>query len=132
MLITGGRFLPYFHSEFRQIPSIRKRYPEPKLQIHPDTASKLGIKDGDWVWIETMRGKVRQKAELFDGIHPQVVHGQHGWWFPEQPGEEPLLGGVWQSNINVLTDDDPDHCDRRSGGWPLRTALCKVHKCETH
>ncbi|UCG65562.1 MAG: molybdopterin-dependent oxidoreductase [Deltaproteobacteria bacterium] len=130
MLITGGRFIPYFHSEHRQIPSIRKRYPDPKVQIHPDTANELGIQDGDWVWIEGLRGRVRQRAELFDGIYPQVVHAQHGWWFPERPGEEPWLAGVWESNIDVLTDDDPDHCNTRSGGWPLKTALCKVYKCK--
>ncbi len=129
MLINGGRFQPYFHSEYRQIPSIRKRRPEPKVQIHPDTAKKFGIQDGDWVWIESPRGRVRQKAELFDGIHPQVVHGEHAWWFPEKPGAEPSLGGVWESNINVLTDGDPDHCNPKSGGWPLKTAMCRIYKC---
>jgi anaerobic selenocysteine-containing dehydrogenase len=128
MLITGGRFQPYFHSEHRQIESIRKRRPEPLVQIHPETAKKLGIEDGDWVWIETPRGRVRQKCTYFDGIHPQVVHGEHGWWFPEIPGEAPWLGGVWESNINVVVDDDPNRCNPISGGWPLKTALCKVYK----
>lgn len=132
MLITGGRFQPYFHSEMRHIPSLRKRYPQPKMQIHPDTAAKLGIAEGDWVWIESPRGRVRQIATLFDGISPEVVHAQHGWWFPELPGEEPWLRGVWESNINVLTDDDPDHCNVRSGGWPLKSALCRVYRCKTY
>ncbi|MBI4331750.1 MAG: molybdopterin-dependent oxidoreductase [Chloroflexi bacterium] len=132
ILITGGRFIPFFHSEHRQVPSIRRRYPNPRVQIHPETARKLGIGDGDWVWIESPRGRVRQKAELFDGIDPGVIHAQHGWWFPEAPGEEPWLGGVWESNINVLTDDDPDSFDRRSGGWPLRTALCRIERCKNY
>lgn len=132
MLITGGRFQPYFHSEHRQIESIRKRRPEPMAQIHPETAKKLGIQDGDWVWVETLRGRVRQKCVYFDGINPQVVHCEHGWWFPELPGEEPWLGGVWESNINVVMDDNPDRCDPRSGGWPLKTALCKVYKCKIY
>ncbi len=132
MLITGGRFQPYFHSEHRQIESIRRRRPEPRVQIHPDTARRLEIADGDWVWIETIRGKVRQRCSYFEGIDPRVVHGEHGWWFPELPGEEPWLRGVWESNINVLTDDAIDRCDRRSGGWPLKTALCRVYKCKTY
>jgi anaerobic selenocysteine-containing dehydrogenase len=37
----------------------------PTVQINPETAGKLGIADGDWVWIESPRGKVRQKARLF-------------------------------------------------------------------
>jgi thiosulfate reductase/polysulfide reductase chain A len=132
MLITGGRFSPYFHSEQRQIESIRKRRPDPQVQIHPETARKLGIENGDWVWIETVRGRVKQRCLYFDGIRPQVVHAEHGWWFPELPGEEPWLRGVWKSSINVVTSDDPERCNPRSGGWPLRTALCKVYKCKVY
>ena len=128
MLITGGRFQFMYHSEHFNIDSVRRRHPHPLLQINPETAGKLDIKNGDWVWIESPRGRVRMKASLFDGIDPRVVHGEHGWWFPELPGEEPWLHGVWESNINVLTDDDPDVCDKASGGWPLKTALCRVYK----
>ena len=132
ILITGGRFRPYFHSEHRQIESMRERRPQPHVQIHAETAKKLDIENGDWVWIETLRGRVRQRCVYFDGIHPQVVHAEHGWWFPELPGEEPWLAGVWESNVNVVTDDDPHRCNLRSGGWPLKTALCKVYRCKTY
>jgi thiosulfate reductase/polysulfide reductase chain A len=130
MLITGGRIYGYYHSEHRQIESIRKRYPDPRIQIHPETAQKLGIEDDDWVWIESLRGVIRMKAQYFDGIHPQVVHCEHSWWFPERPGQEPWLRGVWESSVNVLTDDNPERCNVRGGGWPLKTALVKVSKCK--
>jgi anaerobic selenocysteine-containing dehydrogenase len=132
MLSTGGRIRVYFHSEQRQIDSIRRRYPHPIVQIHPDTAAKLGIEEGDWVWIESPRGRIRMKAQLFTGIPPSVVHCEHGWWFPELPGEEPWLHGAWESNVNVLTDDDPDVCDKMGGGWPLKWALCKVYKAKVY
>ncbi|MFC1906183.1 molybdopterin dinucleotide binding domain-containing protein, partial [Chloroflexota bacterium] len=128
ILITGGRFLPMFHSEWRQIESVRKSRPHPTVQINPETAQSHGIKDGDWVWIETKRGRIRQQCKLFEGIDKRVIHVEHGWWFPELPGEEPWLHGAWESNANVLTDDDPDVCGEIHGGWPLRTALCKVYK----
>ena len=128
ILITGGRHQPYYHSEYRQVKSMRKMHPDPIMQIHPEPAGELGIEDGDWVWIESPRGKVRQKCKIFDGIDPRVVHAQHGWWFPEEDGAEPCLHGIWKSNINVLTDDDPDVCNPISGGWPLRAFLCKVYK----
>jgi anaerobic selenocysteine-containing dehydrogenase len=131
MLISGGRFLPMYHSEHRQVDSVRKRHPHPLVQINPKTASKLEINDGDWVWIETLRGRIRMKCRYFDGIDPRVVHAEHGWWFPELPGEEPWLHGVWESNVNVLTDDS-DVCNKLSGGWPLKTALCKVYKVKTY
>lgn len=132
ILINGGRFHPMFHSEHRQIESIRKRHPNPLVQIHPETAKSLGIENGDWVWIETPRGRIRQKCQYFDGMNPKVVHAEHGWWFPEMPGEEPWLHGVWESNVNVLTDDAPDVCNKLTGAWPLKTALCKVYKVKEY
>lgn len=128
MLITGMRHDPYFHSEHRQIESFRLRVPDPLVQIHPQTAKKLEINHGDWVWIETPRGRVRQRCAIFEGMHPKIVSAQHGWWYPELPGEEPWLRGAWESNINVVTDDDPDVCNQVIGGWPLRTSLCRIYK----
>ncbi len=132
MLITGGRFLPLYHSEFRQIESLRKRHPYPLVQINPETASELSIKDGEWVWVESPRGRMRMKCQYFDGIDPRVVHCEHGWWFPELPGEEPWLHGVWESNVNIVTADDPGRCNKLNGGWPLKTALCKIYRCKTY
>ena len=118
-----------FHSENRQWGmGMREQHPEPLVEIHPDTALQLGIEDGDWVYIETRRGVITQKARVTPDIHPKVVNAQSHWWFPEQPAEEPSLHGVWQSNVNVLTMDDPDTCDPLSGGWCLRALLCKVYK----
>lgn len=127
-LLTGGRVRELYHSEWRQVESVRKLHPDPLVQIHPKTAHRLGIEDGDWVWIETSRGRVRQKAKLFDGIDKGTVNAEPSWWFPELPGEEPGLHGVWESNINVVTNDDLDSCNQLLGSWPLRTALCKVYK----
>jgi anaerobic selenocysteine-containing dehydrogenase len=84
ILTSGARSFAYFHSEGRQIGVLRETHPEPLVEINPQTAAKLGIKDGEWVTIENMYGKCRQKAKVTGGIHPQVVHCQHGWWFPEK------------------------------------------------
>lgn len=130
ILITGGRHLPYYHSEHRQNTSLRKMQPDPIMQMNPRKAKEMGIENGDWVWIESPRGRVKQKCQLFEGIDPRVVHAQHGWWFPEEEGAEPILHGVWKSNVNVLTDDSPDICNPISGGWPLRALLCRVYKDE--
>ncbi len=132
ILTTGGRFHPMYHSEHRQVESIRRRHPDPLVQINPETAAKLSINNGDWVWIESPRGRVRMKCQYFKGIDPRVVHAEHGWWFPELPGEEPWLHGVWESNINVLLDTSADVCNKLSGIWPLKTALCKIYKVKEY
>ena len=129
ILTTGGRFSPMYHSEFRQwgIGS-REKHPDPLMDIHPETAQELGINDGDWAYIETRRGRIKQRARINPGILRDVVNTEAGWWFPEQPAMEPSLGGVWESNANVLTLGDIDCCDPLTGGWANRALLCKVYK----
>jgi thiosulfate reductase/polysulfide reductase chain A len=132
ILITGNRSRPQFHSEQRQLGmGMREPRPDPLTDIHPDTARELGIADGDWVYIETRRGVIKQKARLTTGIHPKIIDAASHWWFPEQPAQEPWLHGMWLSNTNVLTPNDPEVCDPLTGGWPLRALLCKVYKVQT-
>ena len=124
ILITGARSPYFFNSEYRQISSLRKRHRDPIVEIHPDSARKLGIVDGDWVWIESPRGRIQQKARLTDGIDPRVVHVEHAWWFPEDPAPE---YGVWKSNANVLTSGAPPY-DPAMGTYQLRALLCNIYK----
>ena len=127
ILMTGVRFRAMHHSEHRQISSLRRLQPYPTCRINPDTAKELGIKDGDWVYIETLRGRIKQKAILYSGLHPKVVEIQHAWWFPEKKAEEPSLFGVWESSANVLTEDDESYRDGPSGAACFHPYLCKVY-----
>jgi anaerobic selenocysteine-containing dehydrogenase len=123
-LITGARSPGFFHTENRQIPWLRELHPDPVVEIHPDTADKLGIKEGDWVVIESRRGKIRQRAKLFAGMAPDVVAAQHGWWFPEKA---PPDYGWDESNVNILTDNSYPSCDPAMGATHVRTLLCKIY-----
>ncbi|MEW5920247.1 MAG: molybdopterin dinucleotide binding domain-containing protein [Bacillota bacterium] len=98
---------------------LEKKHPYSIVQINPNTAKALDINDGDWVWIETSRGRARQKAKLFEGIKENTVHAEHGWWLLELPGEEPWLHGVWEVNINMALSDDPEQCNPELGSWPF-------------
>jgi anaerobic selenocysteine-containing dehydrogenase len=126
------RHLPNYHSEYYMIHSLRRLHPDPIVIIHPHTAARQRppIRDGDWVWIETRRGRCKMKAKLTEGTDPRVIRAEHCWWFPELPEEEPWLHGVWQSNINVCTEDDPELCNPVCGSWPHSALPCKVYKCE--
>ncbi len=126
IMTTGARTEGYFHSEGRQIKSLRKRNPDPLLEIHPDTAKNLGIADGDWVWVEGPRGgKIRLKARLTDGIQPAVVSAPHGWWFPEKGPPE---YGFKESNVNLLTAGMAH--DPHTGSESWRSFLCKVYQTD--
>jgi anaerobic selenocysteine-containing dehydrogenase len=126
ILSAGGRQPYYFHSQYRQVPWLRERQPYPIVQIHPRTADELGIREGEWVWIETQRGRVRQVAQLFPGMDPRVVMAQASWWYPEDPGPD---HGLWKSNANVLTKNDPPY-DPAIGSTTFRALLCRIYKAE--
>jgi anaerobic selenocysteine-containing dehydrogenase len=110
-LTTGARQYMYVHSQHRTIPSLRKLYPEPYLEIHPDTARDCGVKDGDTVVVESPRGKVIIKAQLTEGIMPKVVHMPHGWV---------------DFDCNLLSDHEKR--DPVSGFPGLKSVLCRVKK----
>lgn len=124
ILITGRRQPGFFHSENRQLPWLRELHKDPVVEIHPETAEKEGIEEGDWVIIESPRGKVRQRAKLFAGMDPRIVSAEHAWWFPEK--KDPRHG--WdESNINILTDNAYESCDPAMGATHVRTLLCKIY-----
>lgn len=125
ILITGARVPVFFHTEHMQVPWCREIMPHPQVDIHSQTAEQYGIKEGDFVWIVSPRGRVKQKARLTNAVHPRVISAQHGWWFPEKPGPE---HGCFESNVNVLCDTKVT--DPFFGATVHRGLLCTIMKAE--
>lgn len=124
VLTTGRRSWEFFHSEHRQLPTMREFHPDPIVSINTETAASLGIRDGDWVWIENMRGRAKQKAKLKPFLHPQVISAEHGWWFPELRGD--YLFGVFDSNPNNLTK--MGQYGPTGYGAPYKCLICNIYK----
>jgi thiosulfate reductase/polysulfide reductase chain A len=53
--------------------------PENPLIIHPDTAKKYHVSDGDKVVVESPHGKTTAKVKVSKRMHPEVVGLQHGF-----------------------------------------------------
>lgn len=127
ILITGARTLNYFEAhEFHIGSSARKTIPWPQAQMHTKLAQKLGIESGDWCWIGTRHGKIKMKADVTDGIHPNTVSVPFGWWYPERGGP---TYGLFECNVNAITSDLPPY-DPVTGVPTLKPLLCKVAKCD--
>jgi len=127
LVLTSWKTEEFRHSGERQIESLRRRHPEPVVWIHPDTAAALGIVEGDTVYIETKRGRIRQKAVVTADIDRRVAGVDYGWWFPEK-GPEGMYG--WsEANVNILTDDGLPW-GREMGTPNLRGFLCKIYKAQ--
>jgi len=114
ILTTGARTEIYTHARYRNVPSLRKRYPKPLVEINSKTAKGLGIADGDMVKIESLRGSIRARAKLTDDIHQKVVSMLHGW------------SNLSGANVNRLTDNKA--VDPISSFPEFRSLLCRVAK----
>ncbi len=108
-------------SAFRHVSSVRTIRPDPVVELHPDTAKRLGLKEGKWVYVETDAGRITQKLSLNSSIDPRVVIAAFGWWYPEKPQD----CGWRESNINMLTSNRPPY-DPATGGVALRGIPCRV------
>lgn len=123
ILTTGSRTQPYFISNNRQIKSLRRRHPFPLVSMNPETGRCFGIADGDWVYIETARGRITQKALFLEDMPESVVSCEMGWWYPEAGAP----GCGWEeSNANILTVGAPPH-DPVGGAYQLRALLCRIY-----
>ena len=125
LILTSWKSEYYRHSGQRQVKALREYHPEPIVYIHPETAARLGISEGDWVWVATKRGRIKQKTVFSEEIDPRVVGVDYAWWFPEKGADQQY--GWRESNINILTDENPPY-NRELGSTNLRGILCKVYK----
>ena len=128
VLTTGARTYCYFHSEGKQIPYLREINPDPLIEINPQDALELGIADGQWVRVSNPFGSCVLKAKVTQTVYPGLVMAQHGFWFPEEDGEEPHLYDVWRSNINLLMPHF--YVGELGFGAPYKCLICKVEPIE--
>ena len=126
LVLSSAKPHLYCHGQHRNLPKLRKRLPDPLVEIHPDTAAARGIGNGDWVGIRTPSGQIRARARFRDSLAPDVVAAQHGWW---QHCEELGLPGYpargeGSANLNLAIDDAES--DPISGSVAHRSYLCEI------
>jgi anaerobic selenocysteine-containing dehydrogenase len=123
LLLTTRLEDAYKLTGFKQLESGRRRKPEPTVEMHPDTADSLALEEGEWVYIETTKGRIKQKLDLDKNLDPKVVYASFGWWFPEEPDN---LFEWDRSNVNILFDTDLE--EPVTGTVEVRGVPCRVSK----
>jgi len=81
IILTTGRVVSQFLSgtQTRRIGPLIDQYPEPRLEIHPQLAERLGIADGDWTTIESRRGSCTLRAQVLKTIRPDTIFIPYHW-----------------------------------------------------
>ena len=78
--------------------------PDNPLLIHPDTANRLGIAEGDHIWVESPHGRLLARAHLSRRMHPEVVGAQHGFGHTAL-GKQAKDRGAHLGSLNVTKSD---------------------------
>ncbi|MFC1866946.1 molybdopterin-dependent oxidoreductase [Thermodesulfobacteriota bacterium] len=113
ILSTGARVPEYTHTQFRGVPSLEKTAPEALAEIHPETAAKYGLDDGNMAHIETTKGGIDIKIVTNEDLHPGIISVPHGWA---------------KANVNNLTELEPR--DPVTGYTEMKALLCNIRKVE--
>jgi anaerobic selenocysteine-containing dehydrogenase len=118
----------YCQSQHRSLPSLRSKVPHPFLEINVTKAGELGVKDRDWVVVETPYGSITLQARPTDTVLYDVVCTQNGWWqeCPELglPGYDPYSS----TGANTALLFNAENVDPISGSVLMKGHPCRVRK----
>ncbi len=112
--LISAKWIAYCHSQQRHLPSLRKRLPEPLVELSPQTAAARGIEENDPVVIETSEGSIQVRARLNNSLADDVVCSQYGWWRNSHDNYNNMIGD---------NDFDPISSSNR-----LRDVRCNIVK----
>ena len=115
--LVGRRHLRSNNSWMHNLPVLVKGKPRCTLQVHPDDAADLGLRDGDAAIIRSRVGEVTMPVEVTDSVMPGVVSLPHGWGHGKPGARMAVAGEHAGVNSNVLTD--PSMIDPLSGNAVL-------------
>jgi len=105
LVLVGRRHLRSNNSWMHNIEVLVKGKPRCTLQVHPDDAARLGVRDGHRARVASRVGEVDAVVEVTEDIRPGVVSLPHGWGHG-MPGTRLNVAAERAGvNSNVLTDD---------------------------
>ena len=89
ILLTTGRVVSQFLSgtQTRRIGPLVKQYPEPRIEMHPRLADKLGISNDEWATAETRRGTITLRAMIVTTIRPDSIFIPYHWAGPKSANQ---------------------------------------------
>jgi len=81
IILTTGRVVSQYLSgtQTRRIGPLVDQYPEPRVEMHPRLAEKLGIVDGDLTTVESRRGILTLRAMVVTTIRPDTIFIPYHW-----------------------------------------------------
>lgn len=81
IILTSGRVVSQYLSgtQTRRIGPLVDQYPEPQIEMHPQLADKLNLRDGDWARVESRRGTCTLRVQVVTTIRPDTIFIPYHW-----------------------------------------------------
>jgi assimilatory nitrate reductase catalytic subunit len=81
LFMTSGRVVSQYLSgtQTRRIGPLVDQYPSPQVEMHPQLAGKLGVKNGERVRVESRRGELTLPALVVKTIRPDTIFIPYHW-----------------------------------------------------
>jgi assimilatory nitrate reductase catalytic subunit len=81
LYFTTGRYREHYNSgaQTRRVPALLRARPEPRLQIHPRLAARLGVADGERLLLESRRGAATFSVEITADVRPDTLFAPFHW-----------------------------------------------------
>lgn len=111
LLVSGARTRAFINSQFHHLETLTLVERGPIAELHPETAARLGLVDGERVRVTSPAGQLDLNLRTSDRVHPESVVIPSGWA---------------RGNANVLTDYED--LDPISGFPAFRSQVCRVER----
>jgi assimilatory nitrate reductase catalytic subunit len=81
VILTTGRVVSQFLSgtQTRRIGPLVEQDPEPRVELHPALAARVGVRTGDRVRVSSRRGEVTLRCRVVKTIRPDTVFIPYHW-----------------------------------------------------
>lgn len=122
---NGVRSYEFFHSEHRQLETMREFHPWPQVVMNQNVADKYGIEEGMWTWIESPVGRTMQMAHIQPTMKDYCISIEAGWWYPEDDPSEPTLYRTFDSCANNILSFD--EVAPYGVGNTHKTSVCRIY-----
>jgi ferredoxin-nitrate reductase len=99
-VLTTGRLYGHWHTQTRtgRIAKIQKMHPQPFLEMNPRDAQHLEMQSGEWVEVQSARGKVRLPILVTQNIRRGTLFVPMHW------------GALWADDAECNALTHPERC----------------------
>lgn len=128
-----------YHSWGGQNAWLRQITARNRMHIHPETAKEAGLKQGDWAWVTSHKGRLKVQIQTMDGVNKDTIWTwnaigkRKGTWGLDEKAPESNKGFLLNHLISDhLPDNSYGNCDPITGQASWFDLRVNIEPCLPH